>query len=313
LPVKPVDLNLLLHFDALMRAANVSRAAQLIGISQPAMSAALSRLRQLFGDPLLIRSGHAMTPTERALELHRLFVPMLALWQQATEEREAFAPQRASRAFTLLATDYIQFLLLPPLSEAIAREASGIRLNVLPTNPIKTLQLLETNQVELAIGHYDDPPGSLRTRPLFTEDAVCVVRKGHPALQRPWTVETYAALEHMKVTSSTAGTFATALAQSLQSRDLDLKVPLTLSSYLAAPYVAARTDLVATLPRSVAHAIAPSLPLVVLPLPLTVREINIAVYWHQRHHTDPAHRWLRERLGTIFAHLAQPTIARPAA
>src|SRR5687768_12644256 len=139
-----------------MRAANVSRAAQLIGISQPAMSAALSRLRQLFGDPLLIRSGHAMMPTERALELHRLFVPLLSQWQQATEEQEVFAPQKTSRAFTLLATDYIQFLLLPPLSEAIAREAPGIRLNVLPTNPIKTLQLLETNQVELAIGHYDD-------------------------------------------------------------------------------------------------------------------------------------------------------------
>ncbi len=311
--MKSVDLNLLLHFDALMRAANVSRAAQLIGISQPAMSAALSRLRQLFGDPLLIRSGHSMTPTERALELHRLFLPLLAQWQQATEEREAFAPQRTSRAFTLLATDYIQFLLLPALSEAIAREAPGLRLNVLPTNPIKTLQLLETNQVELAIGHYDDPSESLRTRPLFTENAVCVIRKGHPALRRPWTVETYAALEHMKVTSSTAGTFAAALAHSLQSRDLDLKVPLTLSSYLAAPHVAARTDLVATLPRSVAQAIAPSLPLVMLPLPLTVRDINIAVYWHQRHHADPAHRWLRERLGTIFAHFAQPMIAQPAA
>jgi DNA-binding transcriptional LysR family regulator len=311
--VKSVDLNLLLHFDALMRAANVSRAADLIGISQPAMSAALSRLRQLFGDPLLIRSGHAMTPTERALELHRLFEPLLAQWQQATEEREAFAPKRASRTFTLLATDYIQFLLLPPLSDAIAREAPSIRLNVLPTNPIKTLQLLETNQVELAIGHYEDPPETLRTRPLFNENAVCVIRKGHPALQRPWTVDTYASLEHMRVTSSTAGTFAAALAHSLQSRDLDLKVPLTLSSYLAAPYVAARTDLVATLPRSVAQAIAPSLPLVMLPLPLTVRDINIAVYWHQRHHADPAHRWLRERLGVVFAHLAQPKMARPAA
>lgn len=311
--MKPVDLNLLLHFDALMSAANVSRAAQLIGISQPAMSAALSRLRQLFGDPLLIRSGHAMTPTERALELHRLFAPLLAQWQQATEEQEGFAPQQALRAFTLLATDYIQFLLLPSLSEAIAREAPGIRLNVLPTNPIKTLQLLESNQVELAIGHYDDPAESLRTRPLFTEDVVCLLRKGHPALRRPWTVETYAALEHMKVMSSAAGTFAAALAQGLRSRDLDLKVPLTLSSYLAAPYVAARSDLIATLPRSVAQAIAPSLPLVMLPLPLTVREISIAVYWHQRHHADPAHRWLRERLGTIFAQLAPPKVARPAA
>lgn len=299
--MKPVDLNLLLHFDALMRTANVSRAAEELRISQPAMSGALSRLRQLFGDPLLIRSGHAMVPTERGVELHRLFVPLLTQWRAATEPHDEFAPAQASHVFTLLATDYIQFLLLPPLAEAIAREAPGIRLHVLPTNPIKTLQLLETNQVELAIGHYDDPPQSLRTRALFTEEAVCLLRKGHPALRGPWTVEAYAMLDHIKVASSASANFAAALAHALQSRALDIHARLTVSSYLAAPYIAARTDLVATLPRSVAQALASSLPLVMLPLPVTVGDISIAVYWHQRHQTDPAHRWLRERLGAVLA------------
>jgi DNA-binding transcriptional LysR family regulator len=127
-------------------------------------------------------------------------------------------------------------------------------------------------------------------------------------------VETYAALDHLRVTSSTASTFSTALAHALRVRDLDLRVQLTLSSYLAAPYIAARTDLCATVPRSVARAIAPSLPLAVLPLPLTVREISIAVYWHQRHQGDAAHRWLRERIGGVFAALAGPVqVSRPAA
>ncbi|OFW08462.1 MAG: hypothetical protein A3H27_17530 [Acidobacteria bacterium RIFCSPLOWO2_02_FULL_59_13] len=297
-------MNFMVHFDALMRTSNVSRAAQLIGISQPAMSGALGRLRHIFRDPLLLRSGHLMVPTERALELHRAFIPLLTQWREATENDDNFIAQDAVHTYTVLATDYIQFLLLPALANAILRRAPGIRLNILPTNPIKSLQLLETNQVEFAISHYDNPPASLRTRPLFTEEAVCVIRDGHPALARPWTLDAYAALEHVKVMSGSAGTFATALVHALRARDIELRVRLTISSYLAAPHIVKQSELVATLPRTVAEALAPNLGLAILPLPLQVRGISIALYWHQRHHQDTAHRWLREQIGHMFANLS---------
>ncbi len=302
--MKPNDLSLLVHFDALMQTANVSQAAQLVGIGQPAMSGALARLRQVLGDPLLLRAGHAMVPTPRAQELHRRIAPMLAAWRQMTEDRKAFVAQEAARSYTLLATDYAQFLLLPPLMKTLSELGRGIKLTVLPTNPIKSLQLLETNQVELAIGHVETPPPSLRTRALFTEEAVCVLRGDHPALQEPWNLTAYASLDHLKVMSGSAGTFATALAQSLRACDVDIRVQCTVSSYLAAPHIVRTSDMVGTLPRTIAEAFAPSLGLAILPLPLTVRPINVALYWHGRHHMDPAHRWMRDQIGATFAQVA---------
>lgn len=312
--MKSTDLNYLLHFDALMRTANVSRAAELIGISQPAMSGALSRLRELFQDPLLIRDGHAMVRTKRAVELYRMFEPMLEQWRQATEALDEFAPQQAARVYTLLATDYIQFLLLPPLAASMAGEAPGVRLSVLPMNPVKTLQLLESNEVEFVIGHFGEPPEALHTRHLYAEDAVCLVRRGHPVLRGPWTREAFAAAAHLRVTSTNLGNFSTALAQALQAQAVELRVHLTLSSYLATPHVVARTDLVATVPRSVARTVARTLPVEVLPVPVDIPPISIALYWHERHHGDAAHKWLRDRIGAMFMELeAEVHAARPAA
>lgn len=303
--MKPVDLNFLLHFDALMRTANVSRAADLIGISQPAMSGALARLRELFGDPLLVRSGNSMVPTQRASELHQQLVPLLEQWRQATEGHgTAFEPQAASRTYTLVATDYIQFLLLPRLAAALAVEAPAIRLTVLPTNPIKTLQLLESNQVEFAIGQYGAPPDALRTRHLYNEAVVCLLRRGHPALRRPWDRSAYAAAAHVRVTSSFGGNFSAVLEQTLQTHAIELKVQMTLSSYLATPYVVARTDLVATTPGSVAHALARSLPVEIVPVPVEVPPISIALYWHERYQADAAHQWLRNRIAAMFVELS---------
>ena len=189
---KSVDLHLLPHFDALVRTANVSRAADLLGISQPAMSGALGRLRELLGDPILIRSGHAMVLTQRALELHGALAPLLEQWLEATEPFRSFAPDASTRTFSLVASDYVQFLLLPRLAAALEHTAPRARLKVLPVNPIKTLEMLESGHVEFVIGHVDNPPDSLRSRPLYEEAAVCLVRRDHPARSLSWALDTYA-------------------------------------------------------------------------------------------------------------------------
>src|SRR5437762_5206835 len=130
--MKSADLNLVTHFDALIVCRNVSRAAEQMQLSQPAMSAALSRLRRLFNDPLLVREGAQWKPTARALELHRTFAPILQQWQAATAPREDFSPASSKRVISIYATDYVQFIMLPKVVARVAQEAPHVQLRVFP-------------------------------------------------------------------------------------------------------------------------------------------------------------------------------------
>jgi DNA-binding transcriptional LysR family regulator len=297
---KSMDLHLLPHFDALVRTANVSRAAELVGITQPAMSGALGRLRELLGDPILIRSGQKMVATQRALELHRTLAPLLEQWLDATEPR-AFAPDTSTRTFSLVASDYMQFLLLPKLARALEQRAPRARLRILPTNPVKTLEMLESGHAELVIGHVENPPASLRSRSLHQEVAVCLLRRDHTALGEEWNLQTYARLRHIQVTSSAYRNFSDALTRALSGLDVNLDVGITVSSYLATPHIVAASDLVATLPQSIATEFAHTLPLAIVSLPVDMPHISISLFWHERHQKDNAHRWLRELITSTLA------------
>ena len=295
-----MDLHLLAHFDALVRSGNVSRAAERLGISQPAMSAALARLRDLLGDPLLVRSGRTMAVTDRARELHGRLAPLLDEWLSATEPR-AFAPDTAARSFVLVATDYVQFLLLPRLAHALESSAPGVRLKVMPTNPVQTVQMLDSGRAQFVVGHFDDPPETLRSRRLHDERALCLVRTGHPALAGGWSLATYARSRHIRVTSDAYRNFSAALAQSLATLDVRCEIGITVSSYLATPHIVAASDLVATLPRSIAAAFAATLPVTVVPLPVAMDGISLSLLWHERHQHDPAHRWMRDLIAATLA------------
>jgi DNA-binding transcriptional LysR family regulator len=300
-----MDLHLLPHFDALIRTVNVSRAAEVVGITQPAMSGALGRLRELLGDPILIRSGQKMVATQRALELHRTLAPLLEQWLDAIEP-PSFAPDTSTRTFSLVASDYMQFLLLPKLARALERNAPRARLRVLPTNPVKTLEMLETGHAEFVIGHVENPPGSLRSRSLHAEVAVCLLRRDHAALSEDWNLQTYARLRHIQVTSSAYRNFSDALTRTLSSLDVNLDLGITVSSYLATPHIVAGSDLVATLPQSIAVEFARALPVAVVSLPVEMPVISISLLWHERHQKDLAHRWLRELIASTLAPPAAP-------
>lgn len=295
-----MDLHLLAHFDALVRSGSVSRAAERLGLSQPAMSAALARLRELLGDPVLVRSGRTMAVTDRARELHARLAPLLGEWLSATETR-AFAPDTSARSFVLVATDYVQFLLLPRLAHALEEAAPRVRLKVMPTNPVQTVQMLDSGHAEFVVGHVDDPPETLRSRRLHDESAVCLVRTGHPALANGWSLATYGRSRHIQVTSNAYRNFSAALAQSLAALDVRCEIAITVPSYLATPHIVAASDFVATLPRSIATAFAATLPVSIVPLPVEMPGISLSLLWHERHHHDPAHRWMRDLIAATLA------------
>ncbi|MFY1955019.1 LysR family transcriptional regulator [Achromobacter xylosoxidans] len=297
--MKHPDLNLLVHFDALMTCRNVSRAAEQLGISQPAMSAAMNRLRQLFGDPLLVREGGAWQPTQRAHELHQGFLPLLEGWRRATRTREVFDPAHSARSLSFYATDYVQYTLLPKLIPRLAVDAPHFQLLIVPARPQHGLSMLDTNHVELIAGYFPDPAPDLRTRFLYQEPAVCIVREGHPCLRKRWNLDAYLSYGHLDLAAHTRY-FSKAIDRILMGQNRSRRIVATLSSYMVCPFIVEASDLIATMPVSIAKAMSGSARIVTLKAPLSLPAITVSLCWHERYQDDPAHAWLRQYLASVL-------------
>jgi len=287
------DLNLLIQFDALMQTKSISRAADRLGLTQPSMSAALVRLRTLFHDPLLSREGSVWTATQKAIELHRDLKPLLDKWAAHTAAEEEFDPLYSHRTLVLYATDYVQFRVVPTLLEGLSKDAPHFHLRVVPAKPLHGLDMLDTNHAELIAGYFPVATPELRTRFLFNEPAHCIVRNGHPCLKQKWTVDEYLRHDHIDLSAHT-GFFSSEIASLFSDQPRKRMVAATLSSYLVCPHVVAQTDLIATVPRSVAVEAKRSLQIQILDVPFNIPTLSISLYWHERHQNDPAHAWLRQ-------------------
>ena len=296
---KPGDLNLLLHFDAMMSWRSVSRAAEELGITQPAMSAALSRLRRLFNDPLLVRDSGHWHPTPKAEELHASFRPLLDTWRQVSLPRTEFDPATSRRSVSVFATDYLQFAVIARVSGLLIKAAPGVELRVQAARPQLGLDMLENNQVELIMGYFPEPSVNLRARLLFEEKAVCIVRQHHPCLHGPWNLDAFLQYAHVNMAAHTRF-FSDRLDKALQAQNRVRRIGLTLSSYLAAPFAVGQSDLIATLPGSVAKALEKQAGTVTLETPLPLPVLTVSLYWHERHHRDPAHAWVRQFIASCY-------------
>lgn len=289
-----VDLNLLVALDALLEAENVTRAARRIGLSQSALSSALGRLRQLFGDPILVRATGGMAPTPMA---RRLREPVRrALDEVAAMLRPAgpFDPKTPHR-FRIAVTDYVGLVLLPAIAARVLRAGPAIDLEVrtlddwnLPADE------LDRGALDLAVSFFREVPPRLRAEHLFDESFVCAVRRGHPAVGRRLGLRQYTALPHLLV-SPRAGVTGTVDA-ALAARGLSRRVAVTVPHFAVAPAVLARTDCVATLATRVARLGARLAPLRLLPPPLDLPAFSVHMVWHPHTDADPASTWLREQI-----------------
>lgn len=295
-PVSSLDLNLLRYLAVLVQEASVSRTAHRLGVTQPAVSAALKRLREAFGDPILVRSGQAMTPTPRALDMAERVAPMLSGVRELLERRGPFDAGKERRSFTLMGSDYVQFFVLPRLCARIAAAAPLVQLGHRPANPGKVESWLESGQVDLGIGYLADPPPALRSRLLFGDEQVCLLRRKHPALARGLDASMYAQLPHVAISPGGAGYYGARIDALLKSMGIRRRVALTLPSFLAMPYVVAQTDYVATVPRRFATYFAGLLPLEIAPAPLALPSFEISLFWHERAHADLPNTWLRQQV-----------------
>jgi len=289
-----IDLNLLVAFDALMSERNVTRAATRVGVSQPAMSAALSRLRNLLGDPLFQRSSAGLLPTARARDLAQPVAAALHQIALAMLSQPAFEPGTASVTFKLGLQDYPTLVLLPALVDALEHATPGISLNILAYNDRDTaVDLLDAGAIDVAIGV---APGlmdaRILTRPLMRDAFVTVVSADHPAASGPMDLRTYLDLRHVLV--SPEGQLHGLVDQTLAQQGKQRKLALTVPQLFAVPAVIARTKMAATILERAAIQAQASHRLVMVPPPLALPDITFHLIWHRRSDSNPAQQWFRE-------------------
>ncbi|APR85121.1 Transcriptional regulator [Minicystis rosea] len=288
-----LDLNLLVTLAALLEERSVTRAGQRLGLSQPAVSNALARLREVLGDPLLVRNGSRMVPTPRALEMAPLLREALAAVERAVALPAAFAPRSATDRFTLAATDYFEMVLLPAIVARVSAEAPRVSLDVRPIGESSPLPAIASGEMDGALGVFFDLPSGFRKKALGHERFTCVLRRGHPALKRKKSLDlaTYAALPHVLVAPRRTGPGA--VDNALAAQGLSRHVALTVSHFLVAPLVVSQTDLVATLPERAARLLAGELALELITPPVSLSGFEFCFLWHDRTHDSAPHRWLR--------------------
>jgi DNA-binding transcriptional LysR family regulator len=291
--VASLDLSLLAPLDALLQEGSVSGAARRMGLSTPAMSHALARLRTRLEDPVLVRAGRGMVLTPRAEALKAPVRALVAGARQVLAPERAFDAASLARSFVVLATDYVLAVLGQALDDRLRAEAPGVSLRFVPNGPDDAARLRDGG-ADLAIGIYGDLPQEMRTRPLLTDRFVCVVRQDHPEVGRRLTLEQLVRIPHVQV--APRGQPGGYLDDVLRERGLARRVARAVPWFVTALQLAARTDHLLIAPERVARQLGPGLGLRLLEVPLELRPYALSLVWHPRFDGDAGHRFLREQL-----------------
>jgi DNA-binding transcriptional LysR family regulator len=290
-----IDLNLLVVLEALLATRSTTLAAQRLALSQPATSHALGRLREQFGDPLLVRSGRALVPTPFAEALVPRLTMALAAVRDTFEAPVGFEPKRSRRTFTLGAGDYAASALVPRLAQDLTRAAPGVDLFVKPAHESES-SALEHGDVEVLLSPLSNVVGgAIRSEELFRDRFVCVLRRGHPLARRGLNLESYCQLGHVLI-APRGSTRRGAVDDALEALGRARRVAITVPHFLVAPLIVTRSDHVLTLAERVARTLRPELDLVIVEPPLALPGFEIAMHWHVRHDADAGHVFLREAL-----------------
>jgi DNA-binding transcriptional LysR family regulator len=285
------DFALLLTLDALLQESSVTGAARRVGLSTPAVSHALARIRELLGDPILVRSGRGMLLTPRAEALRPRVHSIVAEARQVLEPERPFVAQELARPFLVHASDYVITVLGFVVDRILSAEAPRVCIRFVPNSPDDPA-LLRSGSADLAVGIYGDLPQEMRSRPLLTDRFVCAVRADHPTVGKRLALEQFARLSHIQIAprGQPGGYLDDVLREKGLRRDVVRAVPY----FLTALQLVAQTDHVLTVSERIARKFAPSLGLRVLEVPVELRPYALSLVWHPRFDGDPGHRFVRE-------------------
>jgi DNA-binding transcriptional LysR family regulator len=296
-----IDLNLLVYLDVLLREKNVTRAAEQLGITQPAMSNGLRRLRDLFGDPLLIRTSEGMTPTERAVELQPLIRDVLSKMEMVVVQPGDFDALQSDRVFRIMASDFAESTLVPRLLEHIRTQAPQISFDILTPSDV-TFQDVEKGKVDMAINRFDHLPSSFHQVTLWRDNFSCLMSAHNPALAN-FNLESYLASSHIWVSKTGMGVGTGMSPRDIQKLgwvdealahiDKQRHIRIFTRHYQVAALLAQQPDLIATLPDQAALLHRGDTRLAIRKPPFPIVPIELKMAWSPLLHHNPGHQWLR--------------------
>lgn len=286
-----VDLNLFVVFDAIYTEANLTRAGQIVGITQPAVSNALARLRDTLKDPLFVRTAQGMVPTPMARNIIHPVRNALALLRGSVQDGQVFDPAQASKTFRISMTDLNEALILPALLRRLRRQAPGVIVESFLCKRRETLKELAAGHLDCAVDVAPDSDPQVRHVKLLTDRYVCAMRPGHPLAQRELTLDEYMAQAHIQISSRRSGLGRVDL--SLGRLGLQRRIALRSQHYLMAAQVVQHSDMLLTVPERFARH--HSLHYSALPM-ADVAAVDSHLYWHESTDQDPANRWIREQI-----------------
>lgn len=302
-----VDLNLLVYLDVLLRERNVTRAANQLGLSQPAMSNGLRRLRTLFEDPLLVRTSEGMAPTARAEELQPIVRNVLATVDQAVQPRSEFDATSARRVFRIMASDYAESALLPRILLELREKAPGITLDIMTPSDVSFLDV-EQGKVDMAINRFDSLPQSFHQKVIWKDQFSCLMRADHPLLN-DFTLDSYLGAQHVWVSKTGMGVGVGMnpddvqrlgwVDEALTRLGRKRNIALFTRHYQAAMLLAEQSDLLVTLPSRAANIQIENPRVVIMQPPFVIEPIDLTMAWSPLLHQNPAHRWMRQMISAV--------------
>jgi DNA-binding transcriptional LysR family regulator len=304
-----IDLHLIRVLHTVLTERSVSRAAIRLGMYQPAVSAALKRLRELAGDPLLVRSGSGMVPTDAGL---RMIDPSAAILRSAEvlfSDARGFDPQTAATTFRIAASDYLDPQFLPMLVAQIKSQAPFCLIEIHPLSSDSDYHAhLSLGQVDLVVGNWLKPPEDLHMARLFSDDIVSLVSKEHPAARRGWTLDSWLAAEHVAPTPTHPGARGI-IDQMLDEMGRQRNITARCAHFGLIPDMVASSLLVLTTGRQYCERFVQRLPVTIIECPVTLPPLMYYQLWHERTHSSSAARWLRDRTKAVAASLRPPPSA----
>ncbi|MFV0244712.1 MAG: LysR family transcriptional regulator [Qingshengfaniella sp.] len=290
------DLRALL---ALLDHGHVSQAARRMHMSQPAMSMTLKKMRHIFGDPLLVRQGNALTLTDTATALHPRLRLLIKEMEEIALDASGFDPSSSTRSFTLILTDYIDAILVPTLHRRLREIAPRVELRVVGPDPFRFANAFGEGRVDLTVSYFPDAPGDLISRRMFSDRMVCLTRRNHPALTSPLTLAAFCALDHVAIEPAQASMYRAVLDEALQERGLSRRVSISKPDFVGVPLLLERSDLVATMPERLARLFSDRYDLAIFLPPIELPRLTIRMMWHKSTQHSPAHVWLRTLISEI--------------
>jgi len=298
-----IDLHLIRVLHTVLTERSVSRAAIRLGMYQPAVSAALKRLRDLANDPLLVRSGAGMVPTDAALRMIEPSAAILRAAESMFSDARAFEPATARNTFRLAASDYLDPLFLPQLVAQIKAQAPQALIEIHPLSAESDYRArLAQGDIDLVIGNWPTPPDDLHLGRLFGDEVVCLVSRDHPAVRRGWDVDSWLVAEHIAPTPTHPGARGV-IDDHLDSQGLQRHITARCAHFSLIPGMVASSLLVLTTGRQYCERFLDRLPLAILPCPVVFPRLMYYQLWHERTHSSTAAKWLRERVKSVASTL----------